>query len=314
MTPDISVVIPVYNEARVLPELMLRVATALNAGDRSYEVIFVDDGSTDGSLALLTAAATRDPHVVVVELQRNFGQHAAIFAGFEHVRGDYIVTLDADLQNPPEEISRLIAKLDEGFDAVGGWRRQRCDSPLRKLPSRVINLVMSRATGVALNDYGCMLRAYRRPVVEAMRKCGEVSSFIPALANLFAKRVCEVEVGHAERTAGASKYSLARLIRLNFDLMTGFSLFPIQAVSFAGVLMALAGFGFGAFLLVARLALGAEWAAQGVFTLFAVLFVFLGVQTFALGVIGEYIGRIYLEVRRRPRFLVRCVHGRVDEA
>ena len=304
----VSIVIPVYNEADILPELVRRLRAVMDAMTDSCEVVFVDDGGSDGSLNLLQSLAREDERLVVVELQRNFGQHAAIFAGFEYVRGEYVVTLDADLQNPPEEIPKLVAKMEEGYDAVGGWRKQRHDSLLRRLPSRVVNLIMSRATGVALNDYGCMLRAYRRSVVEAMKRCGEISSFIPALANLFAKRVCEVEVGHAERAGGESKYNLFKLIHLNFDLMTGFSLLPIQAVSVAGMLMSLFGLAFGLLLLIARLALGAEWAAQGVFTLFAVLFVFVGLQTLALGIIGEYIGRIYLEVRRRPRFVVRAIH------
>ena len=234
--PEISVVIPVFNEEDNLRELGERLVRTLTGMGRSFEIIFVDDGSTDGSWQLLTDLNGQYPqNIRALQFHRNFGQHQAIFAGFQASRGQVMVTLDADLQNPPEEIPRLVAKLDEGYDTVGGWRENRRDSIFRRLPSQLVNYVMSRVTGVKLRDYGCMLRAYRRSVVDSINQCHESSSFIPALANLFAHRVAEIPVGHAERERGKSKYGIIKLLRLNFDLMTGFSNLPIHLVGFMGV-------------------------------------------------------------------------------
>jgi len=301
--PYLSVVIPVYNEEDNLVELHARLAATLNATGWSWEVIYVDDGSRDRSWEILENLHRQDrQHVRLVRFNRNYGQHMAVFAGFERVRGKVIVTLDADLQNPPEDVPKLVKKLEEGYDVVGGWRQQRRDSWWRKLPSWVVNRITSRVVGVDLKDYGCMLRAYTRQVVEAMNQCQETSSFIPALANTFAREVVEIPVGHAERAGGRSKYSLLGLIRLHFDLMTGFSVLPIQFVSLLGSLVALVGLGFGLFLFIRRLIVGPE--VEGVFTLFAILFVFVGLQILGVGLMGEYVGRIYREVRRRPRFVI----------
>jgi undecaprenyl-phosphate 4-deoxy-4-formamido-L-arabinose transferase len=306
--PEISVVIPVFNEEDNLRELGERLIRTLTAMGRPYEIIFVDDGSTDGSWQLLTDLNGQYPQSIrALQFQRNFGQHQAIFAGFKAARGKVMVTLDADLQNPPEEIPRLVAKLDEGYDTVGGWRENRRDSIFRRLPSQLVNYVMSRVTGVKLRDYGCMLRAYRREVVDSINQCHESSSFIPALANLFSQRVAEIPVGHAERERGQSKYSLFKLLRLNFDLMTGFSNLPIHMVGFMGVTIALLGLFFGLFLIIRRIFVGPE--VGGVFTLFAILFVFVGLNTLGLALIGEYVGRIYREVRGRPRFVIRQTLG-----
>ncbi|HZK13576.1 MAG TPA: glycosyltransferase [Desulfobaccales bacterium] len=308
LAPEISVVIPVFNEEENLRELGERLIRTLTAMGRPYEIIFVDDGSTDGSWQLLTDLNGQYPQVIrALQFHRNFGQHQAIFAGFQAARGQVMVTLDADLQNPPEEIPRLVAKLDEGYDTVGGWRENRRDSIFRRLPSQLVNYVMSRVTGVQLQDYGCMLRAYRRSVVDSINQCHESSSFIPALANLFAQRVAEIPVGHAERERGKSKYGIIKLLRLNFDLMTGFSNLPIQLVGFMGVTIALLGLFFGLFLIIRRIFVGPE--VGGVFTLFAILFVFVGLNTLGLALIGEYVGRIYREVRGRPRFVVRQTLG-----
>jgi undecaprenyl-phosphate 4-deoxy-4-formamido-L-arabinose transferase len=306
--PYLSIVIPVFNEKENIRALHGTLTPVLSGLGRSYEIIYIDDGSTDESLALLRGLQKSDAHVVVVEFSRNFGQHAAIFAGFDQSRGEVVVTLDADLQNPPEAIPALVHKIEEGYDTVGGWRESRQDPFFRRFASKMVNNVISWSTGVRLRDYGCMLRAYRREIVQQMAKCSEISSFIPALANSFAKNVAEIEVPHRERAEGTSKYSLLRLIRLNFDLMTGFSLLPIQAISAFGLLVAVAGMGFGAFLMVRRLLIGPE--AEGLFTLFAILFGFIGIQILALGMIGEYVGRIYNEVRKRPRFVVKEVYGR----
>jgi undecaprenyl-phosphate 4-deoxy-4-formamido-L-arabinose transferase len=300
--PDVSVVIPVFNEAATLADLHQRLARTLKDLGRPTEIIFVDDGSTDGSADVLRALHAQDPSVRVVRFNRNYGQHAAVFAGMERARGDVIVTLDADLQNPPEEIPALLRRLDEGVDIVGGARVHRHDPLPRRLASRLVNRATSAIVGVRMTDYGCMLRAYRRSVVEQIVACQEISRFIPALANTFGSAVAEVPVEHAPRRDGRSKYGLLRLLRLNMDLMTGFSLLPIQAVSFAGVLVAALGLGFALFLGLRRLLVGPE--VEGVFTLFAILFFFVGLQILALGLIGEYVGRIYQEVRRRPRYVV----------
>jgi undecaprenyl-phosphate 4-deoxy-4-formamido-L-arabinose transferase len=306
--PEISVVIPVFNEEDNLRELGERLIRTLTAMGRPYEIIFVDDGSTDGSWQLLTDLNRQYPqNIRALQFHRNFGQHQAIFAGFQAARGQVMVTLDADLQNPPEEIPRLVAKLDEGYDTVGGWRENRRDSLFRRLPSQLVNTVMSRVTGVKLRDYGCMLRAYRRSVVDSINQCHESSSFIPALANLFSYRVAEIPVGHAERQRGTSKYGLIKLLRLNFDLMTGFSNLPIHMVGFMGVAIALLGLLFGLFLFIRRIFVGPE--VGGLFTLFAILFVFVGLNTLGLALIGEYVGRIYREVRGRPRFVIRQTLG-----
>jgi len=304
----VSVVIPVFNERENLPILQQRLHTVMAGLGRPYDIWYVDDGSSDGSLDLLRAFADEDPHVNVVELTRNFGQHAAVLAGFAASTGAIVVTLDADLQNPPEEIPNLLAKLDEGYEVVGGWREERHDPLFRRLASRAINQMTSVAVGVSMKDYGCMLRAYRRSIVTQIIDCDERSSFIPALANSLAKRTAEIEVGHSDRFSGTSKYSVLRLMRLTFDLLTGFSLLPIQFVSVAGILVAAAGMGFGAFLFVRRLFVGPE--VEGVFTLFAILFVFVGLLILAVGIVGEYVGRVYLEVRRRPTYRIRAIHQR----
>jgi undecaprenyl-phosphate 4-deoxy-4-formamido-L-arabinose transferase len=306
--PDVSVVVPVYNEQENLPALLPRLLPVLDGLSRPYEVIFVDDGSRDGSLAILRSFVDAHPgRVRVLELSRNFGQHPAILAAFQRARGSVVVTLDADLQNPPEEIPKLLARVDEGYDVVGGIRRQRQDSWFRRAASRLVNRVTGAITGMRLSDYGCMLRAYSRDVVNEINACEENATFIPALAQSFSRRPTEVEVGHAERAAGTSKYSLYRLVRLNFDLMTGFSVVPLQIFTLFGFVVAAGGVGFGIFLGIRRLVVGAE--VEGVFTLFAILFTVVGVLLAGLGIVGEYIGRIYHEVRRRPRFSVRREYG-----
>jgi len=305
----ISVVIPVYNEEESLPRLIDRLRPVMEGLKRPYEVVFVDDGSRDRSLELLKKTVDEWSQVKVVELTRNYGQHAAVFSGFSVSEGEIVVTMDADLQNPPEEIPKLLRAMEEGdYDVVGTVRRDRRDSLFRTLPSRVVNMIVRKMIKVDMKDWGCMLRAYRRDVVERMLACHEQSTFIPALAAYFAKRVTEIEVAHEERRAGVSHYSLRKLIDLQFDLVSSFSDFPLKLIMYAGIVMAVLGVSFGGVLGVARLVYGAKWAAEGVFTLFAVLFAFVGFQFFALGVMGEYIGRIYREVRRRPEFVIEKVY------
>ena len=300
---DISVLVPVLNEEESLRELNERLSKTLEPLGRTYEIIYINDGSTDGTQHMLEEFHSQDKHVKVVEFNRNYGQHMALFAGMERSRGDMAITIDADLQNPPEEIPKLVAKIDEGYEVVGTYRKERKDSIFRTLPSYIVNKVTARLVGVKLRDWGCMLRAYNRDIVDSMNMCGESASFIPALAATFARKVTEIEVRHEARKKGTTKYSLFRLLHLNFDLMTGFSLLPIQFIGMLGVMIALVGLAFAIFLIIRRLVVGPE--VEGVFTLFAINFVFMGAMIFALGVIGEYIGRIYQQVRGRPRFIVK---------
>jgi undecaprenyl-phosphate 4-deoxy-4-formamido-L-arabinose transferase len=311
----LSVVIPVYNEQDSLPELLRRTCSACEQLSCAFEIILVDDGSRDRSAELLQeAAAEPGSPVVAVILNRNYGQHAAIMAGFEQCSGDLVITLDADLQNPPEEIPALVEVAAQGYDVVGTVRQRRQDSALRRLPSRLINLAVFHSTGVAMSDYGCMLRAYRRNVVDAMLECRERNTFIPILANTFARYTCEIPVRHTAREHGESKYGFLKLINLMFDLITTMSTTPLRMLSLFGGAMALTGFLFSLLLLVLRLAHGPEWAAEGVFVLFAVLFIFTGAQFLGLGLLGEYLGRVYHDVRARPRFFVeRVVRSRAHE-
>src|SRR5713226_2403372 len=239
--PKLSVVIPVYNEEAVLPALFARLYPALDALGASYEVIFVNDGSADRSAALLREQFELRPDVTrVILFNGNFGQHIAIMAGFEASRGERVVTIDADLQNPPEEIAKLLAKMDEGYDYVGSVRLERQDTAFRRSASRVMNAIRERITRIRMTDQGCMLRAYSRDIVAAINSCREVNTFIPALAYTFAQRPTEIEVAHEERAAGESKYSLYKLIQLNFDLVTSFSVKPLQMFSLLGMLTAAA--------------------------------------------------------------------------
>jgi undecaprenyl-phosphate 4-deoxy-4-formamido-L-arabinose transferase len=311
MSGTISVVIPVFNEEQNLPELVRRCLASCETMERPFEIILVDDGSSDSSAKLITEAAQQNGgRVIGVLLNRNYGQHAAIMAGFAEVRGDLVVTLDADLQNPPEEIPRLVKKIDEGADVVGTVRVPRCDTLFRRMASSIINKAARKATGVDMHDYGCMLRAYRRHIVKAMLNCEERSTFIPVLANGFARHTAEIEVKHAARTEGESKYSLWRLINLQFDLLTSMTTFPLRILSVVGTLISAMGVGFGIFLFVMRLIHGPEWAVSGVFTLFSILFMFIGAQFVGMGLLGEYIGRIYNDVRARPRYFVQNIVGR----
>lgn len=307
--PELSVVIPVYNEKDNLPELIDRCLAACKTTRRSFEIILVDDGSRDGSRNIISRAAVHHPTVVAVILNRNYGQHAAVFAGLDQSKGEIVVTLDADLQNPPEEIPNLVREMDRGVDVVGTVRQNRKDTVFRRNASAMINWIVRRTTGVMMHDYGCMLRAYRRPIVNAMLQCREHSTFIPILANSFAGSTAEIPVRHAPREKGNSQYSFMKLISLQFDLLTSMSIFPLRLLSFMGTVIATCGVGFGVLLMVLRFAYGATWAAEGVFTLFAVLFVFIGAQFVGLGLIGEYIGRIYHDVRCRPRFFIQEIHG-----
>lgn len=305
-TIQLSVVIPVYNEEDGLQTLFDRLYPALDKLGVSYEVIFINDGSRDKSAAILREQFQKRSDVTrVVLFNGNYGQHMAIMAGFEKSRGQCVVTLDADLQNPPEDIGLLLSKMNEGYDYVGSIRRQRNDSLWRHVASRAMNHLRERITHIKMTDQGCMFRAYDRQIINAINSCHEVNTFIPALAYSFARNPTEVVVGHDERIAGESKYSLYSLIRLNFDLMTGFSLVPLQMFSMAGMVVSVFSGLFFVFLVVRRLIIGPE--AEGLFTLFALVFFMIGITLFGIGLLGEYIGRIYQQVRHRPRYLVEAV-------
>jgi undecaprenyl-phosphate 4-deoxy-4-formamido-L-arabinose transferase len=311
MTPQLSVVIPVYNEEAVLGALFARLYPALDALKVSYEVIFINDGSRDRSAGLLSAQYDMRPDVTrVILFNGNFGQHRAILAGFEHSRGERVVTIDADLQNPPEEIGKLLVKMDEGYDYVGSIREKRNDSIWRHIASRIINLIRDKITNIRITDHGCMMRAYSRRIIQTINQCQEMNTFIPALAYSFSQHPTEVTVKHEERFAGESKYSFYKLIRLNFDLMTGFSLVPLQFFSMAGLVISPLSGLLVVYLLGRRIFIGPE--VDGVFTLFAIVFFMLGIALFGIGMLGEYIGRIYQEVRQRPRYLISAILEKKD--
>ena len=305
--PYITIVIPAYNEEGNLNQLMDRLLPVMRGLGKPFEVIFTDDGSRDRTLAILKGMLASVPELRLIEFNGNFGQHMAILAAFERSAGEIVITLDADLQNPPEEIPRLVAEVEKGFDVVGTIRVKRRDTFFRKAASRIVNITTNKMTGMRMSDYGCMLRAYHRDVIDNINHCQETTTFIPALAQTFAANPTEIEVSHAERSEGESKYSLYRLIRLNFDLMTGFSVVPLQLFALLGIFTSLSSIGFAVFLMVRRFIIGAE--VEGVFTLFAILFFFIGIVIFGIGLVGEYVGRIYQEVRKRPRYVVRRVHG-----
>ena len=312
--PDLSVVIPVYNEEGSLPALFARLYPALDALGLAYEILFVNDGSRDRSAALLADQFRARPDVTrVVLFKTNAGQHTAIIAGFERVRGRRVVTLDADLQNPPEEIGKLLAAMDAGADYVGGVRRVREDAWWRRAASRLMNALRERITHIRMSDQGCMLRAYSREIVDAVAASREVSTFIPALAYTFAHRPEEVEVAHEERRAGESKYSLYRLVRLNFDLVTGFSVVPLQSNSLIGMLVSIGFLLLYAFVIFHGLLTGEFLESLGSLWDRDILeFFLIGLVLFGLGIVGEYVGRIYQQVRERPRYTILAVLERDD--
>jgi undecaprenyl-phosphate 4-deoxy-4-formamido-L-arabinose transferase len=305
-SPYLSVIIPVYNEEPCLAELCDRLYGVLRGLGRSFEVIFVDDGSRDGSLSLLLELQKSLTPMTVIHFARNFGQHPAVTAGMQQCRGEVVVTLDADLQNPPEEIPKLLAALEQGYDIAAGWRQQRHDSPLRTVPSRIVNHLISKVTSVKLHDNGCMLRAYSRVLIDRYLKCEERASYITALMNLLSRKVIEVPVRHDSRTKGASKYHFFSLIAFVLNIVIGFSDYPIRLVSYSGFLFSVLGVGLGTYLGVYRLIYGAA-LGSGLTSFIAVILFMFGVQFVLLGLMGEYLSRIYSEVQKRPRYIVDSV-------
>lgn len=309
---ELSLVIPVYNEEANLSELIRRTLAACDPMGISYEMILVDDGSADNSAQMIREAAEKNGGKVVgVFLTTNFGQHAAVTAGLRTSVGKYIITLDADLQNPPEEIPKLVEKLREGYDVVGTIRENRKDTFFRRWASKTVNLMVRKlCNGKTMTDYGCMLRGYSRTVVNAILQCPEHGKFIPMLAMSYARRTIEIHVKHADRMAGESKYNVWKLIALQYDLLTGTSIFPLRMLTYIGTLLAAFGILFGLYIFVMTRIHGDDWSQHGVFTLFSLVFIFMGGQFVAMGILGEYIGKIHMNTRGRPQFFIESIAGR----
>lgn len=302
----LSIVIPVYNEEETLPILIERLEKSLNDISLEYEILFINDGSKDRSLEILKKTFNRlSDYVRIIDFQGNYGQHMAIMAAFEKAKGDVVITLDADLQNPPEEIYKLLQKIEEGHDYVGSYRKARQDTFFRTYISKLVNWGRKKMTDIVMKDHGCMLRAYSRRIVDLIIASQECSTFIPALAYKYAMNPTEIEVNHESRFAGTSKYNLYRLIRLNFDLITSFSLVPLQAFTLFGIVVsALSGL-LVFYMVLRRLIVGPE--AQGLFTLFAIIIFLISVAITGIGLVGEYLGRIFQTLSNRPRYMIRKV-------
>lgn len=305
MKPEISIVIPAYNEEESLHALFAELYPVMRDMGRPFEIIFINDGSRDSTLGILYDFYKEHNEICVIDLNGNFGQHMAIMAGFEHARGDKIITLDADLQNPPNELPRIVAEMDAGHDVVGTYRVGRQDPIFRKVASKFVNKLTNRIAKLCIRDYGCMMRGYSRRIIDIINISKESTTFIPALAQKFAVNPVEIPITHRERERGVSKYGLFQLIRLNFDLMTSFSLVPLQLVTMVGMAVSGLSFILVCYMLLRRIILGPE--VEGVFTLMAIQFLLTGITLFSLGITGEYMGRIYREVSRRPRFSVKKV-------
>lgn len=303
----LSVVVPMFNEEANVDRLFERLIAALTTQPYAWEIVCVNDGSRDGTARAVRAWQARKPEIVLVDFARNFGQHAAVTAGFAHARGEWIVTIDADLQNPPEEVPRLAAELARGHDLVNTYRLNRQDTWFRRWASGVTNRMVRRMSGINLSDFGCMLRGYGRGVAQAIVDAREYKTFIPALATYFARDPVEIPVTHAPRTAGESKYPLFKLLSLQLDLITNFSVYPLRLLFRIGMVFAAFGIGLGVLILILRVILGVKWANEGTLTLLGALFIFCGAQFLAFGLLGEYIGRIFQQVRLREHYLVRAV-------
>ena len=306
MNPYLSVVIPVFNEEASLPILYERLLPVLDQLGQSYEIILVNDGSRDCTGAVLKTLFDKRPDVFrIFEFNRNYGQHMAIMAGFEQVRGEVIITMDADLQNFPEDIPLLLQNIEAGHDVVGGYRENRQDSWWRLFCSRLHNQLRLKLTKIDMKDEGCMLRAYKRNIIDQMVACQEHSTFVTALATSFASNPIDVPVRHAAREAGSSNYNFIKLVRYNFDFFANFSRAPLEFFTFTGFIVAVFSFLLFIYIIGVRLLHGPDMG--GIFTLFAILYFLIGVLLMGLGIVGEYIGRIYEEVRRRPRYIIKNV-------
>ncbi len=311
---DVSVVIPVLNEVDTLRLLYAQLQQALASLDKSCEIIFIDDGSTDGSFRVLKELQAGDDRIRVVRFRRNFGQTAAFSAGFDLAQGNVIITMDADLQNDPADISLLLERIDDGYDVVSGWRVNRQDTFLtRRIPSQVANFLISKLTGVKLHDYGCSLKAYRHNVVKNVKLYGEMHRFIPALASWMGVEVTEIPVNHAPRKFGQSKYGLGRVVKVILDLLTvkfllDFATRPIQIFGLLGLLSLTGGTVLGFYLTIVRLFFDQPLTDRPILLL-AILLIVLGVQLITMGLLGEIVVRTYHESQDKPIYVVRDLLG-----
>jgi glycosyltransferase involved in cell wall biosynthesis len=307
---DISIVVPLFNERENVEAVYSAISSALRAMECSYEIIMVDDGSSDGSYGELSRLASGDAHLKVIRFRRNFGQTAAMSAGFDFAKGDIIIPMDGDLQNDPADIPRLVAKINEGYDVVSGWRRDRKDTFItRKIPSLLANALISRQTGVHLHDYGCTLKAYRREVLDGINLYGEMHRFVPALASQFGARVTELPVNHFPRVHGVSKYGISRTLRVVLDLITvkflmAYSTKPIQLFGKWGIYTMLAGIGTGTLTIYLKLFENFSMNRNPLLILTAFL-LFMGVQFIVLGLLGELNARTYFESQGKPIYAVK---------
>jgi glycosyltransferase involved in cell wall biosynthesis len=307
---DISIVVPIYNEHENVEAVYTAISSVLNSMDCSYEIVMIDDGSSDGSYSVLTRLAAQDTALKVIRFRRNFGQTAAMSAGFDHAKGDIIIPMDGDLQNDPADIPRLVEKIHDGYDVVSGWRRDRKDTFFsRKIPSLLANTLISIQTGVHLHDYGCTLKAYRREVLDGINLYGEMHRFVPALASQFGAKVTELPVNHFPRLHGVSKYGISRTLRVVLDLMTvkflmTYSTKPIQLFGRWGIYTILAGICTGTMTLYMKIFEHLSMNRNPLLILTAFL-LFMGVQFIVLGLLGELNARTYFESQGKPIYVVK---------
>jgi glycosyltransferase involved in cell wall biosynthesis len=312
MTPELSVVIPIHNEALNLRELYHEFVTVLEAWGRPFELVLIDDGSTDDSFAILAEMQRADPRVRVIRFRRNFGQTAAFSAGFRFARGRLIATADGDLQNDPRDLPRMVDLIDQGYDIVAGWRKARKDTFLtRRVPSMIANGLISWATGVHLHDYGCSLKVFRAEVVKPLKLYGEMHRFLPAIASELGVRITEVVVNHRARTRGQSKYGLSRTVRVILDLLTvkfllSYSTRPLQIFGLIGGVMLFGGLSVSTYLAYVRL-FGYQSIANRPLLLLGVLLIFTGVQLVTIGLLAELQSRTYHESQDKPIYVIRDV-------
>jgi len=299
----VSVVVPMFNEQESIPELYHEIKSTLERLGKPYEIVLVDDGSTDNTLAKALQLSKDDDHVTVIQLSRNFGHHPAATCGMAYSTGKIVVLLDADLQNDPADIPRLVEQIEAGFDVVRGWRKGRKDPLWRRVPSRFVNWLTCKATGVKLHDYGCSMVACRREIADRLASLTERSRHTSALISWLGGKVCELQVNHRPRRFGRSKYHFISLVRLTVNLITGFSTLPLQLVGLLGIITSGLGFAGAIYLVIKRYVYGVD--LSGVVIVTAIFFVFIGIHFLALGVMGEYIGRIFTEVQGRPYYIVR---------
>ena len=309
----VSIVVPLYNEEENVEVLHERIMEVLTSNNIDYELIYVDDGSTDNTLQLLDAVQSRHKNIIVLSLRRNFGQTAAFAAGFDFARGDIVITMDGDLQNDPKDIPRLLDAMKD-YDLVSGWRKKRKDPFItRRLPSIIANWLISKVTGVRLHDYGCSLKAYRREVVKNLRLYGEMHRFIPAMASWYGARISEIETTHYPRLRGKSKYGISRTIRVLLDLITvkflqSFSTRPMQFFGTMGLMFCFSGFSISLYLTIVKLFRGANIGGRPLL-LFGVVLIIVGVQFIGMGLLGEMLVRVYHESQKKPIYAIKKILG-----